>query len=370
MLRNSNSLRSVSCGQLSYTKRIASYRWRWYKKKGVVILLLWSFAAFSVVNFAMNEFVISGTSQNVQRNSLIILGTTIFFPLAGWLADVYFGRYKVVKVCIILMWIGAVLYSTSLVSKAASLNSHKKVFEAMSSIAVLLICIGLGGFQANIIQFSMDQLFDSSSEEIVSYIISYCWSFFAGNVLFGFASCICSKFNALFSLIFPLLLTLAVSSDFLFNHWLVKEPVTHNPLKLILKVLWYAVKNKHPRQRSAFTYWDDRRYSRIDLGKSKYGGPFTTEQVEDVKTFFRIFGIIIPVCMFLGLTINNLQVSYTSSVSNFEGIDPPLIHCNDSVRYQTTCLKNAVVNAGSIVMLLGIPLFEVLIFPILWKCWL
>ncbi len=30
----------------------------------------------------------------------------------------------------------------------------------------------------------------------------------------------------------------------------------------------------------------------IDLGKEKYGGPFTYEQVEDVKTFFRLLLLI------------------------------------------------------------------------------
>ena len=36
------------------------------------------------------------------------------------------------------------------------------------------------------------------------------------------------------------------------------------------------------------TYWeDDIIPSRVDLGKSKYGGPFTIAQVEDVKTILR-----------------------------------------------------------------------------------
>ena len=36
-------------------------------------------------------------------------------------------------------------------------------------------------------------------------------------------------------------------------------------------------------------------HPRIDFGKSKYGGPFTTEQVEDVKTFFRALGLVLIV---------------------------------------------------------------------------
>ena len=46
------------------------------------------------------------------------------------------------------------------------------------------------------------------------------------------------------------------------------------------------------RYRSAFTYCEDELPSRMDFGKSKYGGPFTTEQVEDVKIFLRLIAII------------------------------------------------------------------------------
>ena len=61
-----------------------------------------------------------------------------------------------------------------------------------------------------------------------------------------------------------------------------------HPLKLIYNVLKYAWKHKCPENRSAFTYWEDDIPSRINLGKNKYGGPFTTEEVEDTKTFFSI----------------------------------------------------------------------------------
>ena len=46
----------------------------------------------------------------------------------------------------------------------------------------------------------------------------------------------------------------------------------------------YARKNKCPRLCSALTYIDEEHPSRIDFGKHKFGGPFTDEEVEDVKT--------------------------------------------------------------------------------------
>ncbi len=45
----------------------------------------------------------------------------------------------------------------------------------------------------------------------------------------------------------------------------------------------------------------------MDLGKSRYGGPFTTEQVEDVKTFFKIIVIQIPL-FFVSLSSRKLHV--------------------------------------------------------------
>ena len=61
----------------------------------------------------------------------------------------------------------------------------------------------------------------------------------------------------------------------------------------MFKVLRYAWKHKFPERHSALTYWEEGLPSRIDLGKSKYGGPFTVEQVEDVKTLGRILSVLL-----------------------------------------------------------------------------
>ena len=87
--------------------------------------------------------------------------SVLVFPLAGWLADVYVGRYQMISACLKIMWLGAILFSIKSV-----LQSSKYLY--LEEIAILLLIIGLGGFQANIIQFSLDQLFDSSSFEITS----------------------------------------------------------------------------------------------------------------------------------------------------------------------------------------------------------
>ena len=83
-------------------------------------------------------------------------------------------------------------------------------------------------------------------------------------------------------------------SHSLFKHKLENISLIKNPVKLMVRVLCYARKHKYPENRSALTYWEEEAPSRLDLGKEFYGGPFTEEEVEDVKTVFRMIPLLIP----------------------------------------------------------------------------
>ncbi len=91
-----------------------------------------------------------------------------------------------------------------------------------------------------------------------------------------------------------------------------------NPYKLVYGVIHFAIKHKKPIRRSALTYCDDERPSRLDFGKQRYGGPFTTEQVEDVKVMINIVKVLITLSPFflLELTGNTELVHYRSYVSS------------------------------------------------------
>ena len=57
---------------------------------------------------------------------------------------------------------------------------------------------------------------------------------------------------------------------------------------VLVKYLVMPEKNKYPRNRSALTYWEEDYPGRLDLDKDNYGGPFSEEHVEDVKTVLRL----------------------------------------------------------------------------------
>ena len=233
------------------------------------------------------------------------------------------------------------------------------------------MAIGLSGVAANTLQFGLDQLTDASSSNLSSYISWYTWTFFLANLIMAVSqSCHCGIYDTKISFfILPLLCLSSVVSDFLLNHWLVKEPVTHNPLKLIYQVLRYAVKNKYPRLRSAFTYWEDKPYSRIDLGKAKYGGPFTTEQVEDVKTFFRILVLIGSSSTILGVVFL-LGQSFVSIMFHFKD-DDYIVQCEDSTvsKYMRNCYSRVtVMNFGNAAIVILVPVLEIVSHSRLPKC--
>ena len=262
-----------------------SYQIRKLNNKGAIIVLAWNILVTSVYNYLMASIEPKGLEITV-----VALGLTL--PFAGWLADIRFGRYKVIRWSIVVMWIASILTTVNSVVQQF-LPGHHDTFMLISQILVFVLAFGFGGYQANIIQFGLDQLHDASTTEITAFITWYVWTFGCNGTLLNFTHiCLKPKHYIFGKLAVCIAVTIVIISSQFLENLLVKEPVTQNPFAIIYKVVKYAIKHKYPQYRSAFTYCEDELPSRIDFGKSKYGGPFTTEQVEDVKTFLRLLILI------------------------------------------------------------------------------
>ena len=268
-----------------------TFKPRMVKSKGAILVLLWNFVILNTLTFLTHQTHI----RNIKLQWLLLaIG---FIPaLAGWLADVRFGRYKVIKWSIWVMWIALVMATVSSVIAEFTDRYDKIDQQILFKCLLFIVAIGLGGgYQANIIQLGADQLNDASTDEIKSFIIWYAATIIIGGThsVIIFTCLTRQQYKSIEVLFVCFNVTLALILLLCFNNWLIKEPVKQNTYKLIFKVIKYAIKNKYPRCRSAFTYCEDELPSRIDFGKSKYGGPFTTEQVEDVKTFCRLIPMIL-----------------------------------------------------------------------------
>ena len=178
----------------------------------------------------------------------------------------------------------------------------------------LLTTVTFPLFNASVIQFGVDQLQDSPADHQSLFIYWYVWTIYIAKFIALSVFTITSTFY--FNKTVPKIAQIAAPlscSMVLFcivlliihcnKHWFIIDTARSNPYKLVYRVTKFARQHKVPIRRSAFTYCEDDIPSGLDLGKSKYGGSFTTEQVEDVKAFYGISKILISLSIIFFLDI-------------------------------------------------------------------
>jgi peptide/histidine transporter 3/4 len=226
---------------------------------------------------------------NHFKTGEILAAICISLPIGGWLADAYVGRYRAIKYGMWIMWFGAILNGFSLVLSKVSTPYKLHGYQWVTHTINIITGVGFGAYQANIVQFGIDQLIDATSTEISSFIMWYTMSLSICGIAVNYSS-FCTQ-DYVVVLVVALCLTLAIGLDYLLKHWLDKDPVIRgeNPLCLISKTVCFTIKNRRsllPSQQHHGVL------TNFDVAKRVYAGPFTHEQVEDVKTFFRVLLVI------------------------------------------------------------------------------
>ena len=307
---------------------------RWFRSKGATLVLMWL-----LLTIAGNRMLFKVLDAE-ERKTFLILGTgisvVIAAPFFGWLADAKLGNYKVVKIGIIVSWLASVLLSLfTLLYYNTSLSSDQNV--AVRKVLFVAISIfqwtGSVIIVINSLQLSLEQMPDASAENITSLISWFVFTLAAGYWVGGtvkdlMLACVHYNQSDLYQVLslFPVLCASVnfISIYFISPKWLIIEPKSPQSLRNIYRVLKFAAKHKAPLNRSALTYWEEDIPSRLDLGKLRYGGPFTTEQVEDVKTFFRILAVSV------GILLSVFAWGY-HDYNNYEAV-PTRIFNNTKVR--------------------------------------
>ena len=312
---------------LSQTPIVLHERLSMEPKSLYVVILSCVFVHFTLIGFD------TGVYHTLAQDGLLTYLTSkavayLLYPLLGWLADVYFTRYKFVLSSFVIL-----LFTTlpSVVFTSLFLKFEQRLYLYMTGPIAIVGLIGLGMFESTAIQFGMDQMLEAPSEQFSTFIHWYYWSSVWGQpiivyiykgILFYFSQC---KFDGSYAPTndqlphryyhayetFVTCITLYLLAALQFvgasiglwlllwakKHLVITEACQH-PLKLMYQVLRYSWKHKCPERRSAFTYWEEDIPRRIDLGKNKYGGPFSNEEVEDTKTFLRIVLLLLSLVGF------------------------------------------------------------------------
>lgn len=280
------------------------------------------FSTTLILFFALNAYHHLNPPQTVAVYLIARCTVYTMYPVMGFLADTIFSRYRVLLAGLLISWVGSALlaFIFAFVDPWLDSDPNKYAFGAdtswpKSNIWALALCygimwIGLTGIRVNLIPFGVDQIPDASSGELSSYFHWYYWFINTGYLV---VSAGIPFLYARAALSYTFLITnFAFSCNILvllfFKHKLQVLPKIGNPLKQIFNVLRYAANAKRPRYRSAFQVGLPPP-SRLDLAMEIHGGTFSIEQVEDVKTFFRILFVLIS---FFGYFAVYSQVSLTT----------------------------------------------------------
>ena len=243
------------------------------------------------------------------------------FPLFGLLADVKVGRFTSIITGVYLSFLSWIIAGLGIIIKF--FLHYNVLYYIISGLTYLLQVIGNSCVRSNIVQFNIDQAIGASGDELSAIIYWHSLTLPAIFFVDIIVQCLINHITD-YIIVSYVLSGVAVSTvivtNFLFKHWLDTTSHIVNPVKLIVKVLNYARKNKYPRNRSALTYWEKHYPSKLDLGKDKYGGPFTEEEVENVKVVIRLSPLLICIVgLFCAENIN--WVSYYKSDEKFSFLD-------------------------------------------------
>ena len=275
--------------------------------------------------------------------------TTLAFCLPvilclGFLANYKLQDYTIARIGIIAMFLVTMASSIYVLILGPAFGYGFGKYRLINEVVYcIVLCVFLVATTCLtcVLQLGLDQMPDASSSSITSFIAWFVFSINAGSWVgdFGYYSIeledncfglIGDKISSiqLYSLCPAIFASLILVLDLLFaKSWLIIEPNPPKSFKTIYHVLKFAAKHKAPLNRSALTYWEEDIPSRMDLGKLRYGGPFTTEQVEDVKSILRLFAMSLP------LWLISFAIGISPTIYNISLNFPNFTTCESDILY-------------------------------------
>ena len=178
------------------TPCFAHYRFQCVKTKAAVSVLVLGAGAFSAASTLSGLLFVKLLATTtlplpwcVTLNFVFTFTAVIVYPVPGYLGDVYFKRFGIMKCGLFLVWTGALATVIAIVLDDNNLVDGSTLRPAYITL-LTLISIGKSAFHANIVPFGLEQMQASPSEEIVAFTHSYLWIEMLGVAVSYILSCV------------------------------------------------------------------------------------------------------------------------------------------------------------------------------------
>ena len=204
--------------------------------KRILLLLMWQ----TLLSFSYGMLFNIQTSTEVVLTSPIVFSYS-FAPLIGWLADVRFGRYGVIRFGSSVTFFISILYYLAMIFEV----DDSTLSTLLWSMAAVAFGLSSRCYSAAMLPFITDQIIGASSDELSAVVRWYFWAYMLGVGMSQTVVYFCklSSSRNIFvgsTLIFAIPLAVIIISDCLCQQWLDRTHKVTNPIKLIIQVLNYT----------------------------------------------------------------------------------------------------------------------------------
>ena len=270
--------------------------------KGAVLVIIW----LMLIRFC-DPSVIVPVKFSAPLAVLIIMPLLmvilyVLLPIVGLYADIKWGRFHVAVGCLTISILVSGLYIMD--SLLNTKNQNNPTVALIAYMMTPIFIVAHRCFTVILLSFGTDLLIEGSSRQLSSFIWWYFWCLYFGWFVSVISACVLnsetqSKSSLFLQTTHFVCLVAILISCIILKTWFVSEPNSStNPLVLIVKVLNYARKIGRPSlYYMPLTTYQAATLSRIDLAKSINGGPFTVDEVEYVKIFFRLLPLLFCIQM-------------------------------------------------------------------------
>ena len=164
------------CGHLCLPSKAAILVIMWTAVVGTVYSLITTVVAMNNLDGPHHYKTHTQTSGSMLYVYLAL--TMLVYPISGFIADVRCGRYKVITVSLSFITTSIVLLCTIVFIFSGNFNNqlydsvlkHDIPLQVAVIVAIFFFTVGIIGYQANFIQFGLDQLLEAKSELIGLFV--------------------------------------------------------------------------------------------------------------------------------------------------------------------------------------------------------
>ncbi|CAI2357258.1 unnamed protein product [Caenorhabditis sp. 36 PRJEB53466] len=320
--------------------------------------------------YLLNVLKFTDSQSTIFFNGFTVLCYTT--PLLGSIvADGYIGKFWTIFSVSILYAIGQVVLALASVK-----NYQSSVHPWMDLAGLLIIAFGTGGIKPCVSAFGGDQ-FELGQERMLSLFFSmFYFSINAGSMISTFISPIfrsqpCLGQDSCYPMAFGIPAILMIVATLVFmggSFWYKKNPPKDNVFGEVTRLMFTAVGNKSKKGSTPKEHWLLHYLTTHDCSKDakclelqalKHNGKLCQKKrfIDDVRSLLRVLVMFLPVPMFWALYDQQGSVWLIQAIQMDCRLSDTLLLLPDQMQ-----------TLNAVLILVFIPLFQVIIYPIAAKC--